>query len=428
MALIVTNPGRNPVGLLFAGSPSVTIANPIGPVLSRFNVTIDGDAPVGTPTPTPTPTATPTATPPTPPTATPTATPTPPAASPTPTPPGATVTFGAVSDTNVNQQKLNNNYGASSVLQVRSRPTRNKRSLVRFDVSSIPGTATVSSATLTLCAIGVPSITRTYELYRATSAWVETTVTWSSQPTVAAAATDSASTPPTVGCMTWSVTADIQGWVGGAANYGWRVVDTVEDSTTVHLTKFRSRENAAVPSEQPKLEVTYTTTAPPLTATAVPPTATPVPPTATPVPPTATPVSPTATPPVPPTATPLPPTATPVPPTATPVPATATPVPPTATPVPPTSTPVPPTADTVTITKAEYRFKKGELRVQAASTDPTAALRACSDVSVVCNALSPSFLGVLVNGDLRVKIAPAPASVRVDSDKGASDTSAVNIK
>jgi hypothetical protein len=96
--------------------------------------------------------------------------------------------------------------------------------------------------------------------------------------------------------------------------------------------------------------------------------------------------------------------------------------------VPPTSTPVPPTADTVTITKAEYRFKKGELRVQAASTDPTAALRACSDVSVVCNALSPSFLGVLVNGDLRVKIAPAPASVRVDSDKGASDTSAVNIK
>ena len=34
---------RKPVGLLFAGSPLVTIANPIGPVLTRFGVTIDGE-------------------------------------------------------------------------------------------------------------------------------------------------------------------------------------------------------------------------------------------------------------------------------------------------------------------------------------------------------------------------------------------------
>jgi hypothetical protein len=33
---------RKPVGLLFAGSSLVTIANPIGPVLERFSVTIDG--------------------------------------------------------------------------------------------------------------------------------------------------------------------------------------------------------------------------------------------------------------------------------------------------------------------------------------------------------------------------------------------------
>ncbi len=34
---------RKPVGLLFAGSAFITVANPIGPVLSRFGVTIDGD-------------------------------------------------------------------------------------------------------------------------------------------------------------------------------------------------------------------------------------------------------------------------------------------------------------------------------------------------------------------------------------------------
>ena len=45
-SLIVTDgllhADRNPVGLLFAGSSSNTIANPIGPVLERFGVSIDG--------------------------------------------------------------------------------------------------------------------------------------------------------------------------------------------------------------------------------------------------------------------------------------------------------------------------------------------------------------------------------------------------
>ncbi len=45
-SLIVVNGGSNdrrPVGLLFAGSVSSTIANPIGAVLTRFSVTVDGE-------------------------------------------------------------------------------------------------------------------------------------------------------------------------------------------------------------------------------------------------------------------------------------------------------------------------------------------------------------------------------------------------
>ena len=34
---------HRPVGLLFAGSSLYTIANPIGPVLDAFDVTIDGE-------------------------------------------------------------------------------------------------------------------------------------------------------------------------------------------------------------------------------------------------------------------------------------------------------------------------------------------------------------------------------------------------
>ncbi len=50
-SLIVTDDNnRNPVALLFAGSNSYTIGNPIGPVLSTFGITIDDGS--GAPTPT----------------------------------------------------------------------------------------------------------------------------------------------------------------------------------------------------------------------------------------------------------------------------------------------------------------------------------------------------------------------------------------
>ncbi len=44
-SLLVSDPGRNPVGLCFAGNANGTmgIANPIGAVLTRFGVTIDGE-------------------------------------------------------------------------------------------------------------------------------------------------------------------------------------------------------------------------------------------------------------------------------------------------------------------------------------------------------------------------------------------------
>ncbi len=43
-SLLVTYPGANPVGLLFAGNASgrYAFANPINDVLSRFGTTIDG--------------------------------------------------------------------------------------------------------------------------------------------------------------------------------------------------------------------------------------------------------------------------------------------------------------------------------------------------------------------------------------------------
>src|SRR4029453_10148829 len=53
-SLMVTQGGNQPVALLFAGDGTLTIGNPIIPVLQRFNVTIDGTpagpGPPGAPT------------------------------------------------------------------------------------------------------------------------------------------------------------------------------------------------------------------------------------------------------------------------------------------------------------------------------------------------------------------------------------------
>ena len=84
-------------------------------------------------------------------------------------------------------------------------------------------------------------------------------MTWNNQPNVAASATDTATTPASPACMSWTVTADVQAWVDGTANDGWRVKDSVEESSPQQGTTYRSREDTASPTDRPKLVVTYAT-------------------------------------------------------------------------------------------------------------------------------------------------------------------------
>ncbi len=168
------------------------------------------------------------------------------------------VTLTSVADTHAQQNKGDTNYGTDTSMMVRTFATaKNARAFVQFDVSSIPAGSTVSSATLTLCATSVPGSTRTYDLHRVTASWVETTLTWNNQPGVAATLTDSSTTPAAAGCMSWTVTTDVQTWVDGTANNGWRAGDSVEDASR-NESKFRTRENGTA-SERPTLDVTYTT-------------------------------------------------------------------------------------------------------------------------------------------------------------------------
>ena len=45
---------------------------------------------------------------------------------------------------------------------------------------------------------------------------------------------------------------------GTASNFGWQINDSVECTDDGFTTKYRTREDAAVPAERPVLHVTYT--------------------------------------------------------------------------------------------------------------------------------------------------------------------------
>jgi len=173
-------------------------------------------------------------------------------------PASTTVSFTAVADSTV-RESGGGNQGTDVQLRVRSFDTaRNFRAFVQFDVSTIPAGSTINTATLTLCVVGLPDTTRTIDVHLVTGAWGELTILWGNQPSVAASPTDSITTPAAVGCITWAVASDVQAWVDGTANNGWRTSDSVEDSVVNEQTDFRSREDSAFPAEQPELQVTYT--------------------------------------------------------------------------------------------------------------------------------------------------------------------------
>jgi len=165
------------------------------------------------------------------------------------------VSFDAAADSYVSRGNAITNYGTSTSMTVGSFLTDNQRSFVQFDVSPIPASFTVQSATLSLCATSTPAVSRTYNVTQVTASWVETTITWNDQPAVAGSLTDTVASA--TGCLTWTVTDDVQTWVNGATANGWRISDSSENSATNYNSDFRTREDTAEATEVPSLKVTY---------------------------------------------------------------------------------------------------------------------------------------------------------------------------
>ncbi len=169
-----------------------------------------------------------------------------------------TLSLGAVQDSYIAQGQPGKNYGRHKHLHVKSKGCHpdNERSLVQFDLSTIPSGARINSARLELYAICVPPSQRAYEVRRMLQAWVEDSVTWSTQPTVAGV-TDKAMTPSRGHqWMAWEVAPDVRSFLGGTPNYGWLIKDEAEGTHPARHTIFASRESRSHPG--PRLVVTYT--------------------------------------------------------------------------------------------------------------------------------------------------------------------------
>jgi len=76
------------------------------------------------------------------------------------------------------------NNGTATTISIRSNSGARRYGLVRFDPSqcSIPAAAIVLSATLKLVLTTAPGASRTYQVFRSSGAWSETSVTWTTRP------------------------------------------------------------------------------------------------------------------------------------------------------------------------------------------------------------------------------------------------------
>jgi len=163
-------------------------------------------------------------------------------------------------DAAVDSALVNQPFGTDPELQVQSGALETRRVLVGFDLAAcaIPTTARVTSATLELRMTSAPVATRTYVVHRVRAAWSEATVTWATQPAVAAASTATLASGTASGVqLAWDVTADAQASVADpASDHGWRVSDAAEGALVIVSARFASREHAE-PAQRPRLVVTY---------------------------------------------------------------------------------------------------------------------------------------------------------------------------
>ena len=196
-----------------------------------------------------------------------------------------TVNLVASEDTYMSSVNTTNNYGATNLFKVSSYSSSNRGALIRWDLSSIPTTSIVSSASLTFYVSTAAS--QTYNLYNMRRDWVEGSnngssgsgASWTyygagtgSWGTSGAANTSSdrydsnlwgagSSSFSTTGSKAVDLNSNgisvVQGWIDGSlSNYGFTIQNYSAGSSSNNDLQISSSENTTT-ANRPLLNVTY---------------------------------------------------------------------------------------------------------------------------------------------------------------------------
>ena len=178
-------------------------------------------------------------------------------------------------DSDVNQAAPAANTGNATTMLVQTFNAVNQRTYIQFDLTkctpNIPASATVSNATLRIWVTAIATTCRTEDIFPATAAWGETTITWNNQPfgtTLNNPASGTRTDGVNVGAavctysaaaqyVSWNVTADVVQFVAGTkTNNGWMIRDDVEGATPTKTNTFATSDANSVP-QAPQLVVNY---------------------------------------------------------------------------------------------------------------------------------------------------------------------------
>lgn len=168
------------------------------------------------------------------------------------------LTFQASDTTYISQSNPTTNYSSSTSIYVGQFSGSNYRSILQFDISSIPINYSINSATLSLYIIrnDAPSLSKQLYVYRILQNYDINTVNYNNQPTVYPIVEGSTTITNELGTViSIDVTASVKNWYNGLSkNYGFLLQD---DETKTSLVGFTSA-NYPLSSFSPVLTVNTT--------------------------------------------------------------------------------------------------------------------------------------------------------------------------
>jgi len=149
-------------------------------------------------------------------------------------------------DACVNEGAPSSNYGTQTYILLEAYPGYRKRSYIKFDLSQFKTSATVEQAKLYLYYYQYANsnpVGRQIDLFRVTSTWTETGITWNAQPTFDTTIQSYANMPASYGWLIFNIKDLVQKWINGTyQNYGLVLKDHNEGQSFNCTMYFYSRE------------------------------------------------------------------------------------------------------------------------------------------------------------------------------------------